>query len=156
MLFRSYYVEEQHNVAISQQNMAISLVCEGVFERFPALRAVIIEAGFVWVPAVAWRLDQHWARMKGEVPHLTRKPSDYFRSHLWYSSQPADEPEKPEFLRQSRLLADIWAGLDQDVTLVEDPGRHHFDVIDGLQDPASALVDALLADRKSTRLNSSH
>ena len=105
----SFYVEEQHNVAISQQNLAISLVCEGVFERFPALKAVIIEAGFVWVPAVAWRLDQHWARMRGEVPHLTKKPSEYFRTNLWYSSQPADEPEKPEFLRQSLE----WLGWDR-------------------------------------------
>jgi predicted TIM-barrel fold metal-dependent hydrolase len=80
-----------------------------VFERYPALKAVIIEAGFVWVPAVAWRLDQHWARMKDEVPHLTRKPSEYFRSNIWYSSQPADEPEKPEFLRQSL----DWLGWDR-------------------------------------------
>jgi predicted TIM-barrel fold metal-dependent hydrolase len=105
----SYYVEEQHNVALSQQNLAISLVCEGVFERFPALKAVIIEAGFVWVPATAWRLDQHWARMRDEVPHLTRKPSEYFRRNIWYSSQPADEPEKPEYLRQSL----DWLGWDR-------------------------------------------
>jgi predicted TIM-barrel fold metal-dependent hydrolase len=105
----SYYVEEQHNVALSQQNLAISLVCEGVFERFPALKAVIIEAGFVWVPSAAWRLDQHWARMRGEVPHLTKKPSEYFRKNLWYSSQPADEPEKPEYLRQSL----DWLGWDR-------------------------------------------
>lgn len=105
----SFYVEEQHNVALSQQQLAISLVCEGVFERFPTLKAVIIEAGYVWVPSVAWRLDQHWARMRAEVPHLTRKPSDYFRSNLWYSSQPADEPERPEDLRQ---VLD-WIGWDR-------------------------------------------
>ena len=63
----------------------------------------------MWVPAVAWRLDQHWVRMRGEVPHLTKKPSEYFRTNLWYSSQPADEPEKPEFLRQSLE----WLGWDR-------------------------------------------
>ncbi len=31
----SYYVEEQHAVAISQQALAISLVCEGVLEQIP-------------------------------------------------------------------------------------------------------------------------
>jgi predicted TIM-barrel fold metal-dependent hydrolase len=124
----SFYVEEQHNVAISQQNLAISLVCEGVFERYPALRAVIVEAGFVWVPSVAWRLDQHWARMKDEVPHLTKKPSEYFRSNLWYSSQPADEPEKPEFLRQSL----DWLGWDRLLFATDYP---HWD----FDDPAHVL-----------------
>jgi predicted TIM-barrel fold metal-dependent hydrolase len=104
-----FYVEEQHNVALSQQALAISLVCEGVFERFPALKAVIIEAGFVWVPSVTWRLDQHWRRMKDEVPHLSKPPSEYFRSNLWYSSQPADEPERPDDLRQ---ILD-WLGWDR-------------------------------------------
>ena len=105
----SYYVEEQHNVALSQQNMAISMVVEGVFERFPGLKVVIVEAGLAWVPSVAWRLDQHWARMKDEVPHLTKKPSDYLRKHLWYTTQPSDEPERPDFLRQTI----DWLGWDR-------------------------------------------
>lgn len=124
----SFYVEEQHNVALSQQNLAISLVCEGVFERFPALKAVIIEAGYVWVPSVAWRLDQHWARMKGEVPHLTKKPSEYFRSNLWYSSQPADEPERPRDLRQ---VLD-WIGWDRLLFSTDYP---HWD----MDDPEHAI-----------------
>lgn len=105
----SYYVEEQHNVAISQQMLATSLVCEGVFARFPALKVVIVEAGIAWVPAVAWRLDAHWKRMKDEVPHLTRLPSEYMREHLWYTTQPSDEPENPEHLRR---MFD-WLGWDR-------------------------------------------
>ncbi len=105
----SYYVEEQHHVAISQQQLAMSLVMEGVFERFPALKVVIVEAGLAWVPSLAWRLDRHWARMKDEVPHLTRKPSEYLRRHLWYTTQPADEPERPEDLRR---IFD-WMGWDR-------------------------------------------
>ncbi|AUH64592.1 alpha/beta hydrolase [Paracoccus zhejiangensis] len=52
--------------------------------------------------------------------------------------------ERPEFLRQSRLLADIWAGLGAATDWVIDPGRHHFDVIEGLSDPDSPLTRALL------------
>lgn len=52
--------------------------------------------------------------------------------------------ERPEFRRQSRLLADIWGGLDLPVQLVEEPARHHFNVIDGLSDPRSPLMDAIL------------
>ncbi|MBN8888951.1 MAG: hydrolase [Rhodospirillales bacterium 70-18] len=105
----SYYVEEQHNVAISQQALAISLVCEGVFERFPALKVVIVEAGLAWVPSVAWRLDRHFDRMRDELPHLTKKPSEYLRQHMWYTTQPADEPERPEDLRR---IFD-WMGWDR-------------------------------------------
>ncbi|MHA7772962.1 alpha/beta hydrolase [Roseibium sp. M-1] len=49
--------------------------------------------------------------------------------------------ERPEFLRQSKLLADAWPSA----TYHEDPGRHHFDVIDGLKKPDSDLTTALLA-----------
>lgn len=52
--------------------------------------------------------------------------------------------ERPEFIRQSDLLVNIWSGLGVATTLVHAPGRHHFDVIDDLADPASALVAALL------------
>jgi acetyl esterase/lipase len=45
--------------------------------------------------------------------------------------------ERPEFLRQSELLAEAWGDAAK---LVVDPERHHFDVIDGLADPESALA----------------
>ncbi|OOY24998.1 alpha/beta hydrolase [Thioclava sediminum] len=49
--------------------------------------------------------------------------------------------ERPEFLRQSSLLAEHWPEAD----LVAAYGRHHFDVIEELSDPSSALVTALLS-----------
>jgi uncharacterized protein len=138
----SFYVEEQHVVALSQQQLAISLVCEGVFERFPALKAVIIEAGYVWVPSVAWRLDQHWERMRGEVPHLSKKPSEYFRTNLWYSSQPADEPERPRDLRQ---VLD-WIGWDRLLFSTDYP---HWD----MDNPEHAFKLPLSADEQNRIYN---
>ncbi len=70
---------------------------------------MIVEAGFAWVPSLAWRLDQHWARMRDEVPHLTRPPSEYIREHLWFTTQPMDEPERPNDLRD---IID-WIGWDR-------------------------------------------
>lgn len=52
--------------------------------------------------------------------------------------------ERPEFIRQSRILADIWAGLGAETELVIDPGRHHFDVIEAMRDRNSPLVRRLL------------
>lgn len=105
----SFYVEEQHGVAISQQGVAISLVTEGVFARLPKLRVVVVEAGFAWVPSVAWRLDRNWARLRDEVPHLVRPPSEYMRENLWFTTQPMDEPERPRDLRH---ILD-WMGWDR-------------------------------------------
>jgi acetyl esterase/lipase len=53
--------------------------------------------------------------------------------------------ERNEFRRQAQLLANIWTGLGAATSYVEMPDRHHFDVIDDLGDPASALVAALLS-----------
>jgi len=47
--------------------------------------------------------------------------------------------ERPVFLDQARWLAEAW-----DATHRIDPGRHHFDVIDGLCDEDSPLVEAIL------------
>jgi arylformamidase len=52
--------------------------------------------------------------------------------------------ERPEFLRQNALLANIWTGVGAQITKVEAEGRHHFDVVEELADPRSPLVGALL------------
>lgn len=51
--------------------------------------------------------------------------------------------ERSEFVRQNALLANAWRGLGLATEAVEDPDRHHFDVIDGLQDPESLMCQAL-------------
>lgn len=124
----SFYVEEQHNVALAQQSMLASFVCEGVLERFPQLKVVVVEAGLAWVPAAAWRLDQHWARMKDEVPHLTRRPSDYIRRQVWFTTQPADEPGLSLYLRQTL----DWIGWDRILFATDYP---HWD----MDNPREAL-----------------
>lgn len=52
--------------------------------------------------------------------------------------------ERPEFIRQARLLANVWAGLGAATDCVIDPGRHHFDVIDGLERADSPLLRHIL------------
>ena len=52
--------------------------------------------------------------------------------------------ERSEFVRQNALLANIWRGLGVRTVAVEEPDRHHFNVIDGLADPQSPLMRTLM------------
>lgn len=53
--------------------------------------------------------------------------------------------ERPEFLRQNDLLANIWTGFGMDIRVHREVGRHHFDVIADLVDADSGLVNAWLS-----------
>ncbi len=105
----SYYIEEHYGFASGPQTVISSMVMEGVFERFPNLKIVLIEGGFAWLPPLGWRLDKQWARNRDELPHVKRPPSEYIREHVWVTTQPIEEPEDP-----AQLLDVIrWIGADR-------------------------------------------
>ena len=104
----SYYIEEQHTNVQCMQGLVTSLVIEGVFERFPDLKVVLVEGGIAWAPALKWRLDKHWSRLKAEAPHLKRLPSEYIRDHIWFTTQPLDEPQR------DADLAEVFAQVGAD------------------------------------------
>ncbi|MBK1837364.1 alpha/beta hydrolase [Azospirillum sp. YIM B02556] len=78
------------------------------------------------------------AEAAAESPALLR-PQSGTRITCWVGAA-----ERPEFVRQTELLANIWLGLGAATALRLAEGRHHFDVIDDLADPDSDLVAALL------------
>ncbi len=105
----SYYMQEHYTFATACEAQATSLVMEGVFEEFPKLKIAMIESGFSWAPILGWRMDRIWERMRKEVPHLKRPPSEYLREHFWFATQPMEEPENPQH------LMDVfnWIGWDK-------------------------------------------
>ncbi len=82
------------------------------------------------------RMDE--AEAARESPALA-KPLPGARVTCWVGSK-----ERPEFLRQNALLANIWSGLGAGMAEHVADGRHHFDVIEDLANPESRLVGALL------------
>lgn len=53
--------------------------------------------------------------------------------------------ERAEFIRQNALLASIWKGLGAATASIEEPDRHHFNVIEGLAEPDHPLTGTLCA-----------
>lgn len=83
-----------------------------------------------------FRLDLSEAA--GESAAL-KQPLEHSEIVCWVGAD-----ERPEFIRQSELLANIWTGFGIRTSLHRVAGQHHFNVIDGLAEPNSPLVDALL------------
>ncbi len=88
------------------------------------------------------RLDA--AEAAAESPALC-EPVPAARVHAWVG-----DLERPEFVRQATLIANIWTGLGAAMSQTIAPDRHHFDVIADLGDPDSGLVEALVGSGEAT------
>jgi predicted TIM-barrel fold metal-dependent hydrolase len=117
----SFYLEDHVGMPQSFQAQIASFVFEGVFERFPGLKVVVIEGGMAWLPSLMWRMDRAWEQLRDEVPHLTRRPSEYVRENVWLTTQPMEEPpQRKDFLR-------FLSQLDMDDKLMFATDYPHWD-----------------------------
>jgi uncharacterized protein len=78
--------------------VTVSLTSGGVFQRFPRLRAALLEGNCSWAPWLLHRLDEHyeWVGWR-EAPELKRKPSEYFRANCFLSVE-ADEDTASQYI----------------------------------------------------------
>ncbi|MBC8009395.1 MAG: amidohydrolase, partial [Burkholderiales bacterium] len=81
----STYLEWHTNLPQNYMGQIVSLVCEGVFEKFPTLKFVAVEGGIAWLPGVLWRLDKNWKALRSSVPWLKRLPSEYVVDHVRFT-----------------------------------------------------------------------
>ncbi len=90
--YPSRYLEFHTGLAANAITQAASLVCEGVFAKFPDLKFLLMEGGISWMLPLMWQLDADWKRLKSEMPALKEKPSDYLKRQFFYTTQPIEEP----------------------------------------------------------------
>jgi uncharacterized protein len=97
--YPSYYLEMR--MARPQIAMAhlVSLICEGVFEKFPNFRFLFIEHDVFWVPGLLWHMDGDWKGLRDYTPWVKKLPSEYVRQHVRFGSQPLpDTPSKADLV----------------------------------------------------------
>ena len=119
--YPTYYMESRMSRPTVASAHATSLICEGVFEKFPNFKFALIEVQQLWAVSVMWHLDTDWKALRDQTPWLKRLPSEYFREHIRIGSQPMHEPEKPEQMYQMLEM------LHADETLIFCSDFPHFD-----------------------------
>lgn len=101
----SFYYEDHVGYPQAALSHLASLIFEGAFDRWPELRIVVAEGGYSWAVPFSWRLDNCWRLLRDEVDHLERRPSEYVRERVWFTTQPIEEPVAPA--TQAALLAQL-------------------------------------------------
>jgi uncharacterized protein len=123
----SKYIEWHTCLPQGAMSHAVSLVCQGVFVKYPKLKVVFTECGIGWFPHVMWRLDRNYKSLRQEVPWLTRLPSEYMREHMRLTSQPIEEPPTTE------QFLNLLEAMDAKQTLLFSSDYPHWDFDDPVE-----------------------
>jgi uncharacterized protein len=132
----SYYLDYHVGNGIVMQTQLTSMVANGLFAAIPDLKVVLTECGVAWAAALRWSLDAAWEVMRDDMPELERAPSEYVRDHVWFTTQPIEEPDDPEQLVQTIRHAQ----LEDRLLFASDYPHWDFD------SPAQALPSAMPAE----------
>jgi predicted TIM-barrel fold metal-dependent hydrolase len=140
----AHRVEDYVAQSAAFESQVLSFLVEGVFQKFPALKLVLIESGFTWLPTLLWRTSKTWRGVRPEVPWIDRPPAEILREHVRLTLQPVDAPKgDPEPLK--RTLEHI--GCDRMLLFSTDYPHWHFDGEDVLPDGLPAeTVRRLMVD----------
>jgi len=125
------------------ESQIVSMVWEGVFERFPKLKVVFLESGWAWVPHLMWRMDSAWRSFRTERPWVRKAPSEYIREHVRFATQPYPDAPKQEQIGQ------IMEMMDARNTLVFATDYPHWDGDEGryIYDKLVRDTDEQMAER---------
>jgi predicted TIM-barrel fold metal-dependent hydrolase len=140
----SHRVEDYVVQSTAFETQLLSLVAEGVFQKFPGLKVVMSEAGFTWLPNWFWRTGKTWRGVRAEVPWVDRAPAEIVADHVRFTLQPVDAPAKDPAVLQ-RTLTHI--GSDRLILFSTDYPHWHFDGEDALPEGlAEDTIRKMLVD----------
>ena len=122
--YPGYYAEWHVLLVQCAMSHVVSLVFHGVFEKYPDLRVVVIEAGVTWLPPLLWRMDADWKALHTNAPWVKRPPRETVREHIRLTTQPLDELDTPEKLRRTLELVD---GLEDMLMFASDYPHRDYD-----------------------------
>jgi predicted TIM-barrel fold metal-dependent hydrolase len=90
------YVERYVTLFQAGESSVNSLVFSGTLDRFPRLKFIFVEYGFMWLLPLLWRMDKTWRALRNEVPWVKKSPIEYVHDQMRFTTQPLDEPEDPK------------------------------------------------------------
>jgi hypothetical protein len=145
----AHRVEDYVAQSAAFESQLLSFLAEGVFQKFPSLRLVLIESGFTWLPHLLWRNSKSWRGMRPEVPWIDRVPAEIIREHVRVTLQPVDAP-KGDAAALSKTLEHI--GSDRMLLFSTDYPHWQFDGEDTLPDglPEAAIRRILIDNALET------
>lgn len=126
----SLYLEDYVSYAQGFSGALNSMISEGVFVKFPALKVVLIESGVTWLPASLWRLDKTWRGVRAEVPWLEEQPTQTVRRNVRLTLQPFDAPPARDQLE--KVLGQL--GSEEMLLFSSDYPHWQFDGADAIPD----------------------
>lgn len=97
------FIEYHTLLCTGYMSHLVSFITEGVFEKFPNLKIVLVEGGVSWIPPVLWRLDAEYKALREEVPWMKKRPFEYLNNHVRVTTQPLEVPDEKKHM---------WAMLD--------------------------------------------
>ena len=127
----AHRVEDYVAQSAAFESQLLSFLTEGVFQKFPALKLVLIESGVTWLPTLLWRTNKTWCGVRPEVPWIDRPPAELLREHVRLTLQPLDVP-RGDPQRFARVLDHV--GSDRMLLFSTDYPHWHFDGEDVLPD----------------------
>jgi uncharacterized protein len=142
----SFHIEDSILQGPAFEDTLVSFLAEGVFQKFPGIKLVLLEAGFTWVPALIWRTNRSWRGVRTEVPWIDRAPGDIVRDHVRFTLQPVDVPNADVLQRVMDHLRS-----DELILFSTDYPHWQFEGEDALPDGLSqTLVRKILIDNPLT------
>ncbi len=117
----TYYWETHALLLQPGMTHVASVIANGIFERFPKMKLIVVECGVAWMPAILWRLDANWRALRKETPWVKRLPSEYAQDHIRLSTQPLERP------RNKQHLWDVLAAMDGENVLMYASDYPHWD-----------------------------